>query len=209
MKTKQYSKEGLLAKEKLDPTEVAKMDASNWITTMVDKLSTQVDALEAESELLNAAKGRRGAKVDTARLKAIEKWVDMHKFHQDKLEHMLRSLENDAITVDEVWHCFWLRIYYLFYRLTQWRMWLSIMSTPTKLVVLIFLKNLNLLLNNNRIQISRRTKRCTIISIWSRKISFRLLTMCPLLLREARVRFSRALTHSCFIEICRERQGKR
>ena len=102
MKTKQYSKEGLQAKEKLDPAEVARMEAGNWITTMVDKLSTQVDALEAESELINASKGKRASKADTNRLKEVDHWVERHKFHMLKLEHMLRSLENDAISTEDV-----------------------------------------------------------------------------------------------------------
>jgi CCR4-NOT transcription complex subunit 3 len=102
MKTKQYSKEGLQAKEKLDPAEVARMEAGSWITSMVDKLSTQVDALEAESELINANKGKRGVKVDVSRLKEVDHWVERHKFHMLKLEHMLRSLENDAISTEDV-----------------------------------------------------------------------------------------------------------
>ena len=102
MKTKQYSKEGLLAKEKLDPAEVAKMEAANWITATMDKLTTQIDVLEAECEQIHMAKGRRGTKADAERLKEAEHWVERHKFHMSKLEHMLRSLENDAISTDDV-----------------------------------------------------------------------------------------------------------
>jgi CCR4-NOT transcription complex subunit 3 len=102
MKTKQYSKEGLQARERMDPNELAKLEMANWITTMVDTLGTQVDSLEAESELINANKGRRGVKVDTQRLAIVEHLVDRHKFHMGKLELMLRMLENDTLAVDEV-----------------------------------------------------------------------------------------------------------
>lgn len=42
MKTKQYSKEGLMAKERLDPAEIAKQEMSSWITSAVERLTTQV-----------------------------------------------------------------------------------------------------------------------------------------------------------------------
>ena len=102
MKTKQYSKEGLQAKEKLDPAEVAKMEASHWITATVDKLTTQVDALEAESEQIKVAKTRKMSRADSERLKAIAHNVERHKFHMQKLETMLRMLENDALSTEDV-----------------------------------------------------------------------------------------------------------
>ena len=100
MKTKQYSKEGLQAKEKLDPAEVAKAEAAQWITSAVDRLGTQIDALEAESEQILAKK--RGTRADNERLKIVDGFVESHKFHMGKLETMLRLLENDAISVDDV-----------------------------------------------------------------------------------------------------------
>lgn len=99
IKTKQYSKEGLQAKEKLDPLEVAKGECANWITGTVDKISTQMDAFEAEMEQIKLAKGRRK---DTARLAELEHQLERHKFHISKLETMLRMLENDALSVDDV-----------------------------------------------------------------------------------------------------------
>eukprot|EP00158_Paraphelidium_tribonemae_P004245 Partr_v1_DN26656_c0_g1_i4_m69506 putative CCR4-NOT transcription complex, subunit 3 len=102
MKTKQYSKEGLQAKEKLDPAEVARMESSQWITGVVDKLQTQVDVLEAEQESIGAAKTKRSAKADAARLRDIDARLERHKFHMTQLETMLRMLENDALQVDDV-----------------------------------------------------------------------------------------------------------
>ncbi|KAJ3399882.1 hypothetical protein HDV05_001459, partial [Chytridiales sp. JEL 0842] len=52
LKTKAYSKEGLIAALKLDPIEQLKADLAEWIGSVVDKLSTQVDAFEAEAEVL-------------------------------------------------------------------------------------------------------------------------------------------------------------
>ncbi len=67
MKTKQYSKEGLQAKEKLDPAEVARNECAQWISGQVDKLNTQVDALEAESEQIYVSKGKKMSKNDANR----------------------------------------------------------------------------------------------------------------------------------------------
>jgi CCR4-NOT transcription complex subunit 3 len=58
--------------------------------------------LEAESELINAAKGKRGVKVDTDRLSEIEGYLERHKFHKVKLEAVLRNLENDNISTEDV-----------------------------------------------------------------------------------------------------------
>ena len=100
MKTKQYSKEGLQAKEKLDPAEVARNEAGQWITSIVDKLNTQVDVLEAESEQIGAQK--RKSKSDQSRLKEIENHLERHKFHMAQLEIMLRMLENDQLSVEDI-----------------------------------------------------------------------------------------------------------
>jgi CCR4-NOT transcription complex subunit 3 len=94
---------------------------------MVDKLNTQVDVLEAESEQINVAKGRRGVKVDTERLRKIEENVEQHKFHMTKLETMLRLLENDAITTEDV------RFIYLPIDMYMWRF---ILVYPTLFLVL-------------------------------------------------------------------------
>ena len=110
LKTKQYSKEGLQAKEKLDPVEVAKQECSQWITHAVDRLNTQVDALEAESELLTAqqTKTKRGrntgglSAADQDRLDEINHILSRHKFHMTKLETMLRLFENESLSVDDV-----------------------------------------------------------------------------------------------------------
>lgn len=102
MKTKQYSKEGLSAKEKLDPHEVAKMDMSNWITASIDKLNTQIDAFEAEQEAIYAGKGKKMSKADSERLKEVDGHIQAHKFHIGKLETILRLFENENLSLEDI-----------------------------------------------------------------------------------------------------------
>ncbi|RCI15875.1 hypothetical protein L249_1936 [Ophiocordyceps polyrhachis-furcata BCC 54312] len=103
MKTKAYSKEGLSAAAKLDPKEQAKVEASEFLSSMVDELEQQIEALEAEGESIQATmkKGKnQGSKAD--RMAEIERVIDRHKWHQGKLELIRRSLENGGIETDQV-----------------------------------------------------------------------------------------------------------
>ncbi|KAK0387310.1 hypothetical protein NLU13_5623 [Sarocladium strictum] len=103
MKTKAYSKEGLSAAAKLDPREQAKVEAGEFLSSMVDELEQQIEALEAESEQLSATtrKGKlSGAKAE--RIARVEEIIERHKWHQGKLELIRRSLENGGVDTDQV-----------------------------------------------------------------------------------------------------------
>ena len=103
MKTKAYSKEGLSAAAKLDPKERAKMEACDFLSTMVDELERQIETLEAEGESIQATmkKGKTNtAKAD--RMAEIERITERHKWHQGKLELIKRSLENGGVETEQV-----------------------------------------------------------------------------------------------------------
>lgn len=103
MKTKAYSKEGLSAATKLDPKEKAKVDTSGFLSQMVDELEQQIEALEAESEQIQATmkKGKSHA-AKAERVSQIEEAIERHKWHQSRLELMRRSLENGRLEVDDI-----------------------------------------------------------------------------------------------------------
>lgn len=103
MKTKAYSKEGLSAAAKLDPKEQAKLDASEFLSGMVDELEQQIETLEAESESIGATmkKGKNHA-AKAERIAEIERIIERHKFHQMKLELIRRSLENGGVEAEPV-----------------------------------------------------------------------------------------------------------
>ncbi|KAI1421111.1 Not1 N-terminal domain, CCR4-Not complex component-domain-containing protein [Xylaria sp. FL1777] len=103
MKTKAYSKEGLSAAAKLDPKEQAKAEAGEFLSSMVDELEQQIEALEAESEQLQVTmkKGKSQA-AKAGRIATIEHTIERHKWHQGKLELIRRSLENGGIEPEQV-----------------------------------------------------------------------------------------------------------
>ena len=103
MKTKAFSKEGLQATAKLDPKEKAKLDSCEFLSNMVEELERQVETLEAEEEALQATvkKGKKDTgKAD--RLAEIGRTTERHKYHQGKLELLLRSLENGNVETEQV-----------------------------------------------------------------------------------------------------------
>lgn len=103
MKTKAYSKEGLSAAAKLDPKEQAKIEATEFLSSMVDELEQQIESLEAEGEAIQATtkKGKgHGAKAE--RINQIEHYIERHKWHQGKLELIRRSLENGGVETEQV-----------------------------------------------------------------------------------------------------------
>ncbi|KAL9103406.1 MAG: hypothetical protein Q9163_001545 [Psora crenata] len=103
MKTKAFSKEGLNATAKMDPKEKEKMEACEFLGNMVEELDRQIETLEAEEEALQATlkKGKKDSgKAD--RLSEISRTTERHKFHQGKLELLLRSLQNGNVETEKV-----------------------------------------------------------------------------------------------------------
>ena len=103
MKTKQYSKEGLSAATKLDPKEKEKMDVADFLGEMVEQLSQQIEAAEAEMDTLQAGlKKKKGDSGKSDRVSELERTVERHKWHTGKLEILLRALENGSVETDQV-----------------------------------------------------------------------------------------------------------
>jgi CCR4-NOT transcription complex subunit 3 len=103
MKTKAYSKEGLSAAAKLDPKEQAKLEASEFLSSMVDDLEQQIETLEAEGESIQATmKKGKGHSAKADRMAEIERVIERHKWHQGKLELIRRSLENGGVETEQV-----------------------------------------------------------------------------------------------------------
>lgn len=103
MKTKAFSKGGLSAAAKLDPKEKEKLEACQFLSSMVEELERQIETLEAEEEALQATvkKGKKDTgKAD--RLAEIGRLTERHKWHQGKLELLLRFLLNGNVDTDQV-----------------------------------------------------------------------------------------------------------
>jgi len=103
MKTKAYSKEGLAIAEKLDPKEREKHEVAHFLQNMLDDLERQIETLEAEVESLQVTikKGKKDMG-KSERILELERNTERHKWHQNKLELVLRSLENGSVDTDQV-----------------------------------------------------------------------------------------------------------
>ncbi|KAG5519076.1 hypothetical protein PMAC_002162 [Pneumocystis sp. 'macacae'] len=103
IKTKAFSKEGLLSAAKLDPKEKERLEMSHWLSSMVDELERQIEQLETESEILQGSlKKKNKDYIKSERLEQLEHLLERHKWHQDKLELILRLLENGNIQTEKV-----------------------------------------------------------------------------------------------------------
>ncbi|KAL1532906.1 CCR4-NOT transcription complex subunit 3-like isoform X1 [Salvia divinorum] len=97
-KTKAFSKEGLGQQPKTDPKEKAKSETRDWLNNVVSELENQIDSFEAEIEGLSVKKG----KTRPPRLTHLEASITRHKAHIMKLELILRLLDNDELSPEEV-----------------------------------------------------------------------------------------------------------
>ncbi|XP_047335951.1 CCR4-NOT transcription complex subunit 3-like [Impatiens glandulifera] len=97
-KTKAFSIEGLGQQPKTDPKEKAKLETREWLNNGVNDLESQIDSFEAEMEGLPVKKGKKRP----PRLTHLEKSIVRHKAHIVKLELILRLLDNDQLSPEQV-----------------------------------------------------------------------------------------------------------
>jgi len=102
MKTKAYSKEGLSAAAKLDPKEKEKLEMCEFISNMVEELERQIETFEAETDTLQLTMKKKKDTAKAERISELEESTERHKWHQGKLELLLRALENGGVDTDAV-----------------------------------------------------------------------------------------------------------
>lgn len=104
MKTKAFSKEGLIQSAKLDPKAQEKLEVTTWLQSQVEELLLQVEQAEAEIEALQGGGKKRGkgASTSASRLEDLEHLNDRRKWHVNRLELILRLLDNGSLTTDNV-----------------------------------------------------------------------------------------------------------
>ncbi|KAN0124297.1 Not1 N-terminal domain, CCR4-Not complex component domain containing protein [Russula decolorans] len=104
MKTKAFSKEGLIQSAKLDPKAQEKLEQTQWLQNCVEELLLQVETAEAEIETLQQGGRKRGKFGATAqdRLDELERLNERRKWHISRLEIMLRLLDNGTLSTEQV-----------------------------------------------------------------------------------------------------------
>ncbi|EMD41095.1 hypothetical protein CERSUDRAFT_111671 [Gelatoporia subvermispora B] len=104
MKTKAFSKEGLIQSAKLDPKAQEKLETMEWVRSQVEELLLQVEQSEAEIETLQGS-GKKKNKAGGAaaeRLDTLEHLNERRKWHISRLELIQRLLDNGTLAVDRV-----------------------------------------------------------------------------------------------------------
>ena len=105
MKTKAFSKEGLIQAAQMNPEQRAKAEVTNWISSQVDELARQVEAAEAELEMLNSSvkKGKKGGSGPGGeRVGQLDTLNERRNWHVSRLEILLRLVENGQVDADRV-----------------------------------------------------------------------------------------------------------
>ncbi|GBE79148.1 Not1 N-terminal domain, CCR4-Not complex component-domain-containing protein [Sparassis latifolia] len=104
MKTKAFSKEGLIQSAKLDPKAQEKLEMTQWLQGQVEDLLLQVEQAEAEIETLQGG-GKKKSKSGGAaaeRLEGLEHLNERRKWHIGRLEIILRLMDNGSMSTEKV-----------------------------------------------------------------------------------------------------------
>lgn len=102
-KTKAFSKEGLsAAASRQDPKDKAKGESREWLNSTVDTLGEQVEEFEAELEEVSSGPSRGKKSKPPPRVNHLEESIARHKAHITRLEQLLRLLDNDEVSVEDI-----------------------------------------------------------------------------------------------------------
>nr|CAH8843152.1 unnamed protein product [Trichobilharzia regenti] len=103
-KTKAYSKEGLLSSEaKKDPLQKEKEELDEWLKQCISSLNTQTEKYEFEIESLsNNNKKKRIDKETALAIDEKRQRLEMCCFHVEKLEAIMRLLDNERLDCTKV-----------------------------------------------------------------------------------------------------------
>lgn len=102
MKTKAFSKEGLMQMARMDPKEKEKMETCDWVSSMVDEIARQLEVREAELETLQGGARKKKDHAKAERIKNLEHCMERYKWHMNRLELILRLLENSQLQPEQV-----------------------------------------------------------------------------------------------------------
>ena len=96
MKTKAFSKEGLSQNQKLDPKEKEREELCDFLTEQLEEIERfLVEELEPEANALQAGmKKKQKDNQKAERLAEIETITERLRWHESKLQLLLRSLQN-------------------------------------------------------------------------------------------------------------------
>ncbi|KIV82655.1 hypothetical protein PV11_04751 [Exophiala sideris] len=104
MKTKAFSKEGLSQNTKLDPKEKEREELCDFLGDQLEEINRiLIEELEPEAGTIQTAlkkKQKDNSKAD--RLAEIESMTDTYKWHESRIQLLLRALQNGNVENDAV-----------------------------------------------------------------------------------------------------------
>jgi CCR4-NOT transcription complex subunit 3 len=104
MKTKAFSKEGLSQNTKLDPKEKERSELADFLSEQLDEI-TRILTEELEPEigtLQTALKKKQKDSSKANRLEELEQYTETYKWHESRIQLLLRSLQNGNVENDVV-----------------------------------------------------------------------------------------------------------
>merc|ERR1712039_1052008 len=100
LKTKAYSTSALSKDNDLDVEEVERQKNQEWLGSTIQVINDQLDEFDADLEVLGNKKSLgNDEKAEQARLKTCQ---ERHRWHLNKLELILRALDNDSIDMTDL-----------------------------------------------------------------------------------------------------------
>lgn len=102
LKMKQFSNEGLEMQTKLGARgldEAKKNEAARYITEVLEELTRQTELLQAE---VSGHMHKKKLSAAQAAVDELAEKIERNNFHVAKLEHVLRSLENDHLEPERI-----------------------------------------------------------------------------------------------------------
>jgi hypothetical protein len=102
MKTKAFSKEGLIAAQKLDPKERERAAVQDWLSGVVAELGRQVEQTEAEIAGIQATTKRKKGGAAGGRAEELTSLNARRLWHVGRLEIILRLVDNNTLPLEKV-----------------------------------------------------------------------------------------------------------
>lgn len=100
LKTKAFSTCALARGDELELEEAEKMKYQDWLTQTIQSLNDQLDQFEADLELL--ANKKSLSSEDKARQSQLKALQERHRWHIQKMELVLRAVDNDALDLGDL-----------------------------------------------------------------------------------------------------------
>mmetsp|Transcript_13071 Transcript_13071/g.46492 ORF Transcript_13071/g.46492 Transcript_13071/m.46492 type:complete len:812 (+) Transcript_13071:118-2553(+) len=100
IKTKAFSTCALQREDELELEEAEKLKYQEWLGQTIQSLNDQLDQFEADLEVL-ATKRSLGSE-EKASQEALKQLQVQHRWHRQKLEILLRAVDNDAVDMSDL-----------------------------------------------------------------------------------------------------------